>query len=43
MFFAFVGAITAQLALSGVHDRQIAALASSQPAAGHAPSAASAR
>ena len=40
MFFAFVGAITAQLTLSRVHDRQIAALASSSPAAGRAPSAA---
>jgi len=39
MFFAFVGAITAQLTLSRVHDRQIAALASSSPAAGRAPSA----
>ena len=29
MFFALVGAITAQLALSRVHDRQIAALVSS--------------
>jgi len=43
MFFAFVGAITAQLALSRVHDRQIAALPSSPPAAGLAPSAAAAR
>jgi putative membrane protein len=35
MFFAFMGAITAQLALSRVHDRQIAALVSSPSEAGH--------